>query len=95
MKKADKKELKMKSVSELQKHLQDGYEILAQLRMDNIQSKLKNTRSITNTRKDIAVIKTMIVEKSYEPEEQKEPVEKKKEEKPVKKTKEKEEKGKK
>lgn len=73
MKKADKKELKMKTVSELQKHLQDGYEILTQLRMDNIQSKLKNTRSITNTRKDIAVIKTMIVEKLMTKEE--EPVE--------------------
>ena len=73
MKKADKKELQLKTVSELQKHLQDGYEILAQLRMDNIQNKLKNTRSITNTRKDIAVIKTMMVEKLMKKEE--EPVE--------------------
>ena len=66
MKKADKKELQLKSVSELQKHLHDGYEILAQLRMDNIQNKLKNTRSMTITRKDIAVILTLIRQKMTE-----------------------------
>ena len=66
MKKTEKKELQLKSVSELQKHLHDGYEILAQLRMDNIQNKLKNTRSMTITRKDIAVILTLIRQKMTE-----------------------------
>lgn len=68
MKKADKKELKLKTAGELQKHLKDGYEILTQLRMDNVQSKLKNTRSMTNTRKDIAIIKTYIQMKLNEKE---------------------------
>ncbi len=71
MKKADKKELQAKSVSELQKHLQEGFALLAQLKMDNIQAKLKNTRSITNTRKNIAIIHTMITEKLQVKEESK------------------------
>jgi len=63
MKRNDIKELRLKTVTELQKHLKDGQEILAQLQMDNVTNKLKNTRSITNTRKDIAIIKTIVTEK--------------------------------
>lgn len=70
MKKADKKELQAKTAAELKKHLQDGYEILTQLKMDNVQARLKNTRSITNTRKDIAVIKTFLQMKLKTKEEQ-------------------------
>ena len=60
MKRNDIKELRLKTVPELQKHLKDGFEILSQLKMDNIQNKVKDTSSITNTRKNIAVIKTIV-----------------------------------
>ena len=63
MKRNDIKELRLKTVSELQKHLKDGYEILSQLKMDNVQNKVKDTSSLTNTRKNIAVIKTIVNEK--------------------------------
>ena len=63
MKRNDIKELRLKTVPELQKHLKDGFEILSQLKMDNIQNKVKDTSSITNTRKNIAVIKTIVNEK--------------------------------
>jgi ribosomal protein L29 len=63
MKRNDIKELRLKTVSELQKHLKDGYEILSQLKMDQVQNKVKDTSSLTNTRKNIAVIKTIVNEK--------------------------------
>lgn len=64
MKINDKKELQGKTTEELGKLLKESYNTLTQLRLDNVQNKLKNTRSMTNTRKEIAVMKTFINEKS-------------------------------
>jgi ribosomal protein L29 len=60
MKINDKKELHLKTADELQKLIKDGNEIVAQLRLDNIQNKLKNTRSLFNTRQTIAVMKSIL-----------------------------------
>jgi ribosomal protein L29 len=60
MKINDKKELKLKSVTELEKLIKEASAKFAQLKMDNVQSKLKNTRSLSNTRKEIAVMKSFL-----------------------------------
>lgn len=64
MKVNDRKELHSKTVEELEKLLEEAYNTLSQLKLDNEQNKLKNTRSMTNTRKEIAVMKTLINEKA-------------------------------
>ena len=64
MKVNDKKELHLKTTGELEKLLKEAYNTLSQLRLDNVQNKLKNTRSMTNTRKEIAIMKTIVNEKS-------------------------------
>lgn len=64
MKVNDKKELHLKTPGELEKLLKEAYNTLSQLRLDNVQNKLKNTRSMTNTRKEIAIMKTIVNEKS-------------------------------
>lgn len=63
MKINDKKELHGKTVEELEKIVKESYNTLSQIRFDNVQQKLKNTRSMTHTRKEIAVIKTILNEK--------------------------------
>jgi ribosomal protein L29 len=63
MKINDKKELHAKTIEELQKHLKEGHEILQQLKLDNTQNKLKNTRSIFNTRQEIAIMKSILTMK--------------------------------
>jgi ribosomal protein L29 len=60
MKVNDKKELHEKGASELRKMLKDGHELLLALKLDREQNKLKNTRGIYNTRKNIAIIKTIL-----------------------------------
>jgi ribosomal protein L29 len=60
MKVNDKKELHEKSAGELRKMLKDGHELFLALKLDREQNKLKNTRGIYNTRKNIAVIKTIL-----------------------------------
>ena len=64
MKINDKKELHSKTTEELEKLLKESYNTLTQIRLDSVQNKLKNTSSMTNTRKEIAVMKTLITEKS-------------------------------
>ena len=64
MKLNDKKELRGKTTEELAKLLKESYNTLAQLRLDNVQNKLKNTRSMTNTRKEVAIMKTLLNERS-------------------------------
>lgn len=66
MKINDKKELHTKTASELKKMLQDGHELLLSLKLDQSQNKLKNTRGIFNTRKNIAIIKTILKGKEGE-----------------------------
>ena len=60
MKINDKKELHTKDATELRKMLKDGHELLLSLKLDREQNKLKNTRGIFNTRKSIAIIKTIL-----------------------------------
>lgn len=60
MKVNDKKELHGKEASELKKMLKDGHELLLSLQLDRQQNKLKNTRAVFTTRKNIAIIKTIL-----------------------------------
>lgn len=60
MKTADKKDLQTKSVEEVRKLIKEASEKLVQLRLDHHQAKLQNTRSIFNTRKELAVLKTVL-----------------------------------
>jgi ribosomal protein L29 len=60
MKTTDKKTLETKSVKELQKLIDETYKNLNQLKLDHVQNKLKNTRSIFNTRKEIAVMESIM-----------------------------------
>ncbi len=66
MKINDKKELQGKEAGELKKMLKDGHELYLSLKLDLQQNKLKNTRSIYNTRKNIAIIKTILKGKEGE-----------------------------
>ena len=60
MKTTDKKTLETKSVKELQKLIEETYKNLNQLKLDHVQNKLKNTRSIFNTSKEIAVMQSIL-----------------------------------
>ena len=59
MKKQDKKALQAKSTEDLQKLIRETYNTLSGLKLDNVQNKLQNTRSIFITRKEIAVMQTI------------------------------------
>lgn len=61
--KKDLKEIYSKSEKELKELLENKREEFFKLNLDNKQNKLKNTRSIFNTRKEIARILTLIREK--------------------------------
>lgn len=63
MKTKDKKELHTKTDNELLKMLQDAIDYLSALKFEKVQNKLKNTSDITNTRKKIAVIRTILRQK--------------------------------
>lgn len=60
MKSKDKKELHLKSISELKKMVSDAKDALSGLMLDKIQNKLKNTSSISLKRKEIAQMLTII-----------------------------------
>lgn len=66
MKSKDKKDLFTKSATELKKRLNDGRDELFNLKLDLSQNKLKNTKSITLKRKEIALILTALKEKEFE-----------------------------
>lgn len=57
------KEISGKNEKELKDLLKEKRDALVNLKLDNKQNKLKNTRSIFNTRKDIRRILTLIREK--------------------------------
>ena len=59
MKKNDIKELQLKTGKELEKLLKETQEKLTQLKLDHVQNKLKDTRSIFHTRKEIAVMQSI------------------------------------
>ena len=60
MKTQDKKTLQTKTNEELLKQLDDAKQTLAALRFEQRQQQLKNTSSITNKRKEIAVLQTIL-----------------------------------
>lgn len=60
MKKTDIKTLETKSAKELQKVIDEAVKSLKQLRLEHVQNKLKNTRSIFNARKDIAIMQSKL-----------------------------------
>jgi ribosomal protein L29 len=66
MKKSDKKILHDKTYAELQKMLIDARQAFRDLRFDLEQFKVKNTRSLYNKRKEIAVVQTMMQLKGRE-----------------------------
>jgi ribosomal protein L29 len=60
MKTTDKKELQTKNVKDLQKLIAEAKKTLGQMKLDHVQNKLKNTRSLFNTRKEIAVMQSIL-----------------------------------
>ncbi|HSX09224.1 MAG TPA: 50S ribosomal protein L29 [Candidatus Saccharimonadales bacterium] len=60
MKTTDKKTLTTKSAKELQKMIDEAYKALRELRLSHVQNKLKNTRSIFHSRKEIAIMQTAL-----------------------------------
>ncbi len=68
MKSVDKKTIQVKSANELTKQIAEVQKTLAQIKFDHTQGKLKNTRSIFNTRKDIAVMQSVLQVKLKEKE---------------------------
>lgn len=60
MKIKDIKDLQTKTVDELKKLLSEAQDALGELKLSHQQNKLKDTRSIFNTRKQIAVLKTIM-----------------------------------
>lgn len=63
MKTKDKKELHTKTKTELVKMIKDLQGDLLKYTLDKSQNKLKNTSSLANARKAIAVMKTILREK--------------------------------
>lgn len=63
MKAKEKKQLREKTKAELQTELVKAKETLSGLLLERVQGKLKNTSSLTNTRKTIAVIQTYMAQK--------------------------------
>lgn len=63
MKSKDKKQLAGKSIAELAAEYTKAREELANLMLDNMQGKLKNTSSLSTKRRDIAIMKTKMREK--------------------------------
>jgi len=60
MKTVDKKALTTKTAKELEKMVDEAYKALTQLKLDHVQNKLKNTRSIFHARKEIAVLQSVL-----------------------------------
>ena len=60
MKTTDKQTLQTKGAIELQKLVEEAYKNLNQLKLDHVQGKLKNTRSIFNTRTEISVLQSVL-----------------------------------
>jgi len=60
MKSVDKKALPAKSAKELEKMITEAYKALSVLKLDHVQNKLKDTRSIFHARKDIAIMQSVL-----------------------------------
>lgn len=72
MKSIDKKALPAKTAKELEKMISEAYKSLNALKLDHVQNKLKNTRSIFNARKDIAVMQSVLTQVKNKKKEEKE-----------------------
>ena len=66
MKKKVKEELKLKTIQELNKLLEDSRDLIFKLKLDKFQNKLKNQRQIFVERKKVALILTFLNEKGKE-----------------------------
>ncbi len=71
MKTTDKKTLQTKTAKELTKLVAEAYKNLSQIKLDHVQNKLKNTRSIFNLRQEIAIMQSVLTVKLKEKEEKK------------------------
>lgn len=60
MKSKEKKQLEGKTIGELRADFVKAKSALADLVLDKAQGKLKNTSSLSNTRRDMAVIATLM-----------------------------------
>lgn len=60
MKTTDKTVLHTKTAKELAKMVEEANKNLNGLKLDHVQGKLKNTRSIYSTRKEIAIMQSVL-----------------------------------
>lgn len=60
MKSQDKKALQTKTIEEIAKMINDAKQALAAVRFEHVQGQLKDTSSITNKRKEIAILQTVL-----------------------------------
>lgn len=63
MKSRDKNELHTKTENELVKLISDARLKLSELKLEMAQNKLKNTSDLSNTRREIAVLQSILKEK--------------------------------
>lgn len=63
MKAKDKKDLRLKSIKELIKGVEEAKDAFVTLKLDQTQNKLKNTRKLFLVRKEISLMLTIIREK--------------------------------
>ncbi|MDP2637937.1 MAG: 50S ribosomal protein L29 [Candidatus Levybacteria bacterium] len=63
MKAKDKKDLRLKSIKELTKGVEEAKDAFVNLKLDQTQNKLKNTRKLFLVRKEISLMLTIIREK--------------------------------
>jgi large subunit ribosomal protein L29 len=66
MKRNEKKELREKTIEDLQKTLGEYRKEFFDLRMEKEKGQLKNTRNMTNVRKKIAITLTILNQKEKE-----------------------------
>lgn len=66
MKSKEKKQLIGKAMVELQSDVKKLRSEITSILLDKVQGKLKNTSSVTNKRREIAVIKTIMREKEMQ-----------------------------
>ena len=67
MAKTNFKELKKLDVSEIKKQINDGYQKLFDLKMQNVGGQLKDTTVIGKNKLQIARLKTLLVQKGEDP----------------------------
>jgi len=66
MKKTEKKDLRIKSIKELEKILKEKRKDFEKIRMEKGAGRVKNTHLLTLKRKEIAAILTIITEKRFQ-----------------------------